>query len=67
MAKNFFCPRSNLKKRRGRKMSLVVEGEEEGGITMKVTTILSNNYSSTTRCRSGSGRIRNFFLPDPEF
>jgi hypothetical protein len=48
-----------LKKRRGRKMSLVVEGEEEGGITMKVTASLFNSYSSTTWCRSGSGRVRN--------
>jgi hypothetical protein len=46
-------------------MSLVVEGEEEGGITMKVTASFSNSYSSTTCCRSGSGsdpKLFTFFV-----
>ena len=36
--------RSGLKKRKGRRMSLVVEGEDEGGITIKVTTLFSYHY-----------------------
>jgi len=46
--------RSNLKKRRGRKMSLVVEGEEEGGIIKKVQSPTLLAYLYAWCCRYAS-------------